>query len=66
MPSFDLDKLKRQGKQLLDGFTTGQKVMTVLALVAMLGGGYLFMQWASKPSYVPLFTDCLLYTSRCV
>ncbi len=57
MPSFDLEKLKRQGKQLLDGFTTGQKVMTVLALVAMLGGGYLFMQWASKPSYVPLFTN---------
>jgi len=57
MPSFDLDKLKRQGKQLLDGFTTGQKVMTVLALVAMLGGGNLFMQWASKPSYVPLFTN---------
>jgi flagellar M-ring protein FliF len=46
-----------RGKQLLAGFTTGQKVMTLLALVALIGGGLAFSSWASKPTYAPLYSN---------
>lgn len=38
-------------------FTPGQKVVTALALVALIAGGFLFSGWAGKPSYAPLFTN---------
>jgi flagellar M-ring protein FliF len=42
---------------VLAGFTLGQKVMTGLAVVAVVIGGVLFMGAESRPSYQPLFTN---------
>ena len=41
----------------LNGFTTGQKTMTALAMVALIVGGSLFYTWASTPTYAPLFSN---------
>jgi len=51
-----LTKVRDQLKQIFDGFTTGQKTVTAIAVVGVLLGGYVFTSWASKPSYSPLFT----------
>jgi flagellar M-ring protein FliF len=51
----DMNNMKSRGQQFLAGFTTGQKVMTGLAVVALIAGGYFFTQWASQPSYTVLF-----------
>ncbi len=42
---------------VLAGFTLGQKAMVILAVVAALVGGFLFMRAESRPSYQPLFTN---------
>jgi flagellar M-ring protein FliF len=39
------------------GFSSGQKAMVSVAVLAVVLGGYLFMSWAGKPSYVPLFSN---------
>lgn len=57
MGLFDIDKLKANGKRFLDGFTTGQKVMTVLALVGLLVGARMFSSWESAPAMSPLFSN---------
>ena len=44
-------------KALLRGFTSGQKVITALALVGLLVGGIAFTSWAGRPTMVPLFTS---------
>jgi flagellar M-ring protein FliF len=46
-----------RSKSMLAGFTTGQKAITGVAIVAVLVGGLMFMSWASKPTYAPLFTN---------
>jgi flagellar M-ring protein FliF len=51
-----LVKLRDQVKQILNGFTTGQKAVTAVAIVGVLLGSYLFTSWASKPDFAPLFT----------
>jgi flagellar M-ring protein FliF len=38
-------------------FTPGQKAVTILAVLALIIGGYFFATWASKPSYAPLFSN---------
>jgi flagellar M-ring protein FliF len=57
MPKLDVDRIKNQTKSFFDGFTTGQKVMTGVALLTLIVGAYLFMKWESKPSYTPLFSN---------
>ena len=62
-------RLKAQGRALFSGFTTGQKAMTAIAVLAVVVGGYLFMTWAGTPSYQPLFsnlsaTDASAITSK--
>jgi flagellar M-ring protein FliF len=42
---------------VLNGFTTGQKVLTVAAAAAVVIGGFLFVSAESSPSYSPLFTN---------
>ncbi|NHC47094.1 flagellar basal-body MS-ring/collar protein FliF [Motilibacter aurantiacus] len=37
-------------------FTPGQKAVSIIAVVALLIGGYFFTTWSSKPNYAPLFT----------
>lgn len=46
-----------RGTRTFATFTAGQKVISVLAVLGLLVGGYLFMGWAGKPTYAPLFTD---------
>jgi len=42
---------------VLNGFTTGQKVLTAAAVAAVVIGGFLFVSAESSPSYAPLFTN---------
>src|SRR5262245_13750903 len=56
MPVVDVDRLKTQGRRFVDGFTPGQKAMTILGVVAVVLASMTFMRWASTPNYVPLYT----------
>src|SRR4051794_1378629 len=57
MPNIDVDQMRRKAGQAMSGFSTGQKVITGLAVLGLIFGGLLFSSWASKPSYSPLFTN---------
>lgn len=39
------------------GFSSGQRVVVVVAVVTLIAGGVFFAQWASKPTLVPLFSN---------
>jgi len=56
MAVVDVDRLKEQGRRFVDGFTPGQKAMTILGVVAVVLAGMTFMNWAAKPDYAPLYT----------
>jgi flagellar M-ring protein FliF len=56
MPVVDVERLKEHGKRFVDGFTPGQKAMTILGVVGVVLVGSVFMKWASTPSYAPLFS----------
>jgi flagellar M-ring protein FliF len=56
MPVVDVDRLKEQGRRFVDGFTPGQKAMTILGVAAVVLAGMTFMNWAAKPDYAPLYT----------
>ncbi|GAB3467583.1 flagellar basal-body MS-ring/collar protein FliF [Kineococcus endophyticus] len=38
-------------------FSTGQKAVVIAVVAALIGGAVVFSQWASKPSYSPLFSS---------
>src|SRR4051794_38446004 len=57
MPAINVDQLRRRASQTLSGFSTGQKVVTGLAVVGLIVGALTFSSWAGKPSYAPLFTN---------
>jgi flagellar M-ring protein FliF len=50
-------RLRDRAKEVISGFSSGQKTVVVVAVLGAVVGGYLFMSWASKPSYVPLFSN---------
>ena len=50
-------RLRDRSKEIVAGFSSGQKTVVVVAVLAVVVGGYLFMSWASQPSYVPLFSN---------
>jgi flagellar M-ring protein FliF len=52
-----LSSARGRATSILAGFTTGQKVMTVLAFVGVIIAAMLFMGAESKPSYQTLFTN---------
>ncbi len=56
MPVVDVDRLKEQSRRFVDGFTPGQKAMTILGVVAVVLAGMTFMKWAAKPDMAPLYT----------
>lgn len=56
MPVVDVDRLKEQSRRFVEGFTPGQKAMTILGVVAVVLAGMTFMNWAAKPDYAPLYT----------
>src|SRR4051812_8688200 len=57
MPAINVDQLRRRASQTLSGFSTGQKVITGLAVAGLIVGALTFSSWAGKPSYAPLFTN---------
>src|SRR5436190_3527012 len=57
MPGLNVDQLRRKASQTMAGFSTGQKVVTGLAVLALIFGGMFFSSWASKPNYTPLFSN---------
>ena len=52
-----LSTARGRATTVLAGFTTGQKAMTVLAVVGVIVAAVVFMGDESKPSYQPLFTN---------
>src|SRR5271154_5647855 len=57
MPVVDVDRLKEQGKRFVDGFTPGQKAMTILGVIAVVFAGMAFTKWSSSTDYAPLYTN---------
>src|SRR3954467_13351372 len=53
----NVEQLRRKASQTMSCFSTGQKVITGLAVVALAMGGMFFSSWASKPTYTPLFSN---------
>ena len=39
------------------GFSPGQKLVALVAVAAIVIGGYFFSQWAGTPTMAPLYTD---------
>jgi flagellar M-ring protein FliF len=46
-----------KGRSVLAGFTSGQKAVTGVAVLALVLGGFFFASWAGKPTYAPAFTN---------
>lgn len=55
--SESLNAVRSRARVALSGFTMGQRVISVLALVGLVVGSVIFMNVESKPSYQPLFTN---------
>lgn len=57
MPKFDLERTKSQLQRFLGGFTTGQKVVSVLAAIGLVVVGMVFISSSPKQQYAPLFSN---------
>jgi flagellar M-ring protein FliF len=58
LPTLDtLSAVKGRVRSVLAQFTAGQKVVTVVATIVLVGGGVAFMRVESQPNYQPLFTN---------
>ncbi len=57
VPSAELSRARDNVKRIAAGFTPGQKVVTAVALLAVVVGGLMFMSLSGKPTYQPLFTN---------
>ncbi|HMD45955.1 MAG TPA: flagellar basal-body MS-ring/collar protein FliF [Acidimicrobiales bacterium] len=57
VPANQLTQMREGVQRFSSGFTIGQKVVTAIAVVAVIAGAGLFMSLAGKPTYVPLFTN---------
>jgi flagellar M-ring protein FliF len=57
MSAIDLDRIRDQGKNFVDGFTPGQKAMTILGIIAVVFAGMAFSKWSSTTNYAPLYTS---------
>lgn len=55
--NIDANALKARGATIYRDFTAGQRVTLVVAALAVVVGGYMFMQWAAAPSWTPLYTS---------
>src|SRR5688572_30083652 len=56
MAAFDIDRIRAQGKRFADGFTPGQKAVTILGIVAVVFASMTFMRWAGSPTWGTLYT----------
>lgn len=52
-----LNSARSRASSALSGFTLGQKVISVLAIIGLVMAGVFFMRFESKPNYQPLFTN---------
>ena len=52
-----LNSARSRASSALSGFTLGQKVISVLALVGLVGAAVAFTNYESRPNYQPLFTN---------
>nr|MBW4078108.1 flagellar M-ring protein FliF [Acidobacteriota bacterium] len=52
-----LSAVSGRARSALSGFTTGQRVISVLAVIGLAIGGVAFVNMESKPSFQPLFTN---------
>ena len=57
MSAIDLDRIKDQGKNFVDGFTPGQKAMTILGVIAVVLASMAFSRWSSSTDYAPLYAN---------
>jgi flagellar M-ring protein FliF len=57
MPAVDFDRIRDQGKNFVDGFTPGQKAMTILGVIAVAFAAIAFTHWSSSTNYAPLYTN---------
>jgi len=57
VPSTELTRARDGFKRFASEFTYGQKAVTLAAAVALVAGAFVFMSFAEKPSYQPLFTN---------
>jgi len=52
-----LNSARSRASSAMSGFTLGQKVISILALVGLVGGLVVFANIESKPNFQPLFTN---------
>ncbi|HZU81241.1 MAG TPA: flagellar basal-body MS-ring/collar protein FliF [Acidimicrobiales bacterium] len=57
VPANELNRLREASRRFAGGFTPGQKAVTIAAALAVVIGGIVFMNFAGKPTYAPLFTN---------
>ncbi|HUZ82107.1 MAG TPA: flagellar basal-body MS-ring/collar protein FliF, partial [Gaiellaceae bacterium] len=53
----DASRMKESARRFASGFSRGQKVVTVVAAVAVVLIGFVFMSLSGKPTYSMLFTN---------
>jgi len=56
MAAFDVERMRAQGRRFIDGFTPGQKAVTILCVVLVVLGGMFFTKWAGTPTWTPLYS----------
>ncbi len=57
VPATELARLRQGARRFATGFTPGQRAVTALVAVGIIGGAVIFMSMAGKPTYAPLFTN---------
>jgi flagellar M-ring protein FliF len=57
VPATEIARLRQGARRFATGFTPGQRAVTALVAVGIVGGAVIFMSMAGKPTYAPLFTN---------
>ena len=57
MKNIRLQAVVGRARNVFDGFTSGQRTITIIAVVVAIVGAVVFMNWASKPTMVPLYSN---------
>lgn len=57
MKNFKIQAVIGRARGVFSGFTTGQRAVTIIAVVVALVGAVVFAQWAGRPTMTPLFTN---------
>jgi flagellar M-ring protein FliF len=53
MPVIDIARLKERGRRLADGFTPGQRAVTILAVATIVVAAVAYTRWAAQPDARP-------------